>query len=243
MRVIDLEELLKKRDQWGDRQDLWKNKKLQTDFRECSNNKCWYTEIKLIGQDTPVDHWRPKAEIKPYKTYNFNKPLQAQGYHWLKREPSNYRLSCTYANRKTGEGGKGCFFPLADESEYLTELGDENEIPLLLDPCNVDDVRLITFIGNEVGAATTEEYGRRRVEVSADIYNLRDPYIKAERGKVWAEVDKTLEEYNSGEITKNACLRRLKIYTSRDSQFSACAIACINSLATEEIIAELDLVL
>ena len=243
MRVIDLSELLKKRNRWGNREELWKNKNLQADFREQGFNKCWYTEVKLIGQDAPIDHFRPKSEIRKYKDYNYNEPLQTQGYYWLKREPENYRLSCTYANRITGAGGKGCYFPLSDESEYLTPFGTENELQLLLDPCNADDVKLLSFIGNEVVAATTDEYFKTRVEVSADIYNLRDPYIKAERGKVWDEVDKTLEEYESGDINKNACIRKLKMCIGRDSQFSACAIACVNSLAPDEIKNELDLAL
>lgn len=243
MRFIDLPKLLKKRYRWGNRDELWKNAKLQSDFREYSHNKCWYTEVKLAGHDAPVDHFRPKAEIRPYEHYNFNQPLQAQGYYWLRREPNNYRLSCTYANRKTGEGGKGCFFPLADDSEYLTPNGTENESSLLLDPCNSDDVRLISFLGNEVVAASTDEHVKTRVKVSAEIYNLRDPYIKAERGKIWDEVDKTLAEYTSGDISKTSCLRRLRISIDRDSEFSACAIACVNSLAPDEIIAELDLTL
>ena len=241
MRVIDLPKLLKKRYRWGNRDELWKNPTLQSDFREFSHNKCWYTEVKLAGHDAPVDHYRPKAEIKPYENYNYNKPLQSQGYYWLRRDPNNYRLSCTYANRKTGEGGKGCFFPLADDSEYLTPNGTETETPLLLDPCNADDVKLISFLGNEVVAASTNEHEKTRVKVSAEIYNLRDPYIKAERGKVWDEVEKTLAEYESRDISKDACIRRLKLYSSRESQFSACAIACINSLAPDDIIAELDL--
>ena len=102
-------------------------------------------------------------------------------------------------------------------------------------------MKLLTFIGNEVNAATTDEYEKTRVKVSVEIYNLRDPYIKAERGKVWDEVDKTLEEYTSGDISKNSCLRRLKECISKESQFSACAIACVNSLAPDEIKNELDL--
>lgn len=243
MRFIDLSKLLKKRYRWGNRDELWKNPKLQSDFREYSQNKCWYTEVKLAGHDAPVDHHRPKAEIKPYENYNYNKPLQTQGYYWLRREPNNYRLSCTYANRKTGEGGKGCFFPLADDSDYLTPNGTETETPLLLDPCNLDDVKLISFLGNEVVAASTNEHEKTRVKVSAEIYNLRDPYIKAERGKAWDDVEKTLEEYASGDINKNACLRRLRNNIDRGSEFSACAIACVNSLAPNEIIAELDLTL
>ena len=110
MRFIDLNELLRKRSRWGHRQELWKNKELQKDFRDHGFNKCWYTEVKLLGQDAPIDHWRPKAEIRQYKAYNYNRPLQCQGYYWLSNDPNNYRLSCTYANRKTGDGGKSCFF-------------------------------------------------------------------------------------------------------------------------------------
>lgn len=243
MRYIDLTTLLRKRYRWGHRKELWKNKALQTDFRVFGHNKCWYTEVQLIGQDAPVDHLRPKAEIKPFEDYNYNRPLATQGYYWLKNEPNNYRLSCTYANRKTGEGGKGCYFPLADGSEYLTENGQEHEIPLLLDPCNEHDVNLISFLGNQVVAATSDAFEKVRVKVSIDIYNLKDPYIKAERGKVWNEVEKTLEEYEEEEISRNACLRRLHALVNRESRFSACAIACINSLAPDEIKEELDLIL
>ena len=48
MRFIDLPKLLKKKSSWGKRDELWKNKNLQSDFREYGFNKCWYTEVKLI---------------------------------------------------------------------------------------------------------------------------------------------------------------------------------------------------
>ncbi len=241
MRYIDLNPLLVKRKAWGSRKELWKNKKLQEDFRKHSFNKCWYTEVKLLGQDTPIDHWRPKAEVKPYKHYNYNKAIAAQGYYWLESEPTNYRLSCTYANRKTGDGGKGCYFPLSDSSDYLTKNGTETEIPLLLDPCNLSDVMLISFLGSEVVAATTDLFEQERVKVSAEIYNMIDSEIKAERRKVWDEVEKIIEEYECNEISKTACLRRLKAMVNRDAQFSACAIACVNSFAPDDIKTELDL--
>lgn len=241
MRYIDLNSLLVKKKSWGKRKELWKNKKLQEDFRKHSFNKCWYTEVILLGQDTPIDHWRPKAEVKPYKHYNYNKTIAAQGYDWLANEPTNYRLSCTYANRKTGNGGKGCYFPLADSSEYLTPNGNEIEIPLLLDPCNKNDVKLISYLGSEVVAITSNNFEKERVKVSSEIYNMNDSEIKAERRRVWDEVEKTIEEYDSNEISKKACLRRLKAAVNRDAQFSACAIACVNSLASDEIKQELDL--
>lgn len=156
MRYIDLDELLKKRRRWGSRKELWRNAKLQSDFREYFFNKCWYSEIRLVGQDCHIDHFRPKAKVVQYKNYNYNRAIQSCGYHWLKNDPRNYRASCIYANRKTGEGGKACFFPLADDSEYLTEGGEEKEIPMLLDPCKEDDVKLLSFMGNTV-VSTSED--------------------------------------------------------------------------------------
>lgn len=243
MRYININKLLKKRYRWGKRKELWKNRILQKDFRDFSYNKCWYTEIQLIGQDAPIDHFRPKGAIKPYKEYKYNEPLKDTGYAWLKNEPSNYRLCCTYANRVTGVGGKSCYFPLSNESEYLTEGGSEREVPLLIDPCNRNDVQLISFMGNQVVSTSKEEYCKKRIEVSASIYNMNDPYIKTQRAKVWDNVEKILAEYQANNINEAACLRWLSDAIDRSAQFSACAIACVNSLAPDEIKAKLDLIL
>lgn len=110
MRYIDITDLLRKRYRWGHRKELWKNENLKSDFRKYFFNKCWYSEIKLLGQDAPIDHFRPKAEVRQYGEYNYNYPLENIGYYWLKNSPENYRVCCTYANRKTGDGGKSCFF-------------------------------------------------------------------------------------------------------------------------------------
>ena len=241
MRYIDLEPLLRKRPRWGQRRELWKNSNLQQDFRDYFYNKCWYTEVILIGQDAHIDHFRPKAKVIQFETYKYNQPLSDIGYHWLKNDPSNYRVCCVYANRITGEGGKGCYFPLSNRSPLLTEGGGELEEPLLLDPCKREDVKLLSFMGNNVFAASTNPDEQQRVAVSNRIYNLSDPYIMVERAKVWNGVEKTLEEYLTGEIDRNSCLRRLQSAVSRDAQFSACAIACVNSLAPDEIKDELDL--
>ena len=243
MRFIDLEKLLRKRSRWGHRKELWKNEKLRQDFRDFYYNKCWYTEVKLLGQDAPIDHFRPKAEIKKFENYRYNLPLANCGYYWLSNDPSNYRLCCVYANRKTGEGGKGCFFPLSDRSPLMTEGGVEVEEPLLIDPCKREEVELISFMGNKVVSTSTNPFDITRVEVSKRIYNLEDTYIMAERSKVWVFVEKILAEYQSGDISRTSCLRQLKEATSREAQFSSCAISCINSMAPDEIKAELDLIL
>ena len=181
-----------------------------------------------------------KQSIK-YKDFHDNENIRTTGYHWLKNEPTNYRGSCIFANRATGEGGKGCFFPLKDGSPCLTDGGTEIEIPLLLDPCKKEDVELISFMGNNVECSTNNEFDKERVEVTRVIYNLIDGGIKRGLTSVWNEVDKTLSEYESSEISEGACIRRLKELVSRENRYSACAISAVKSLAPEDIQAQLDL--
>lgn len=50
---------------------------------------------------------------------------------------------------------------------------------------------------NQVVPVTNGEMGICRVKVSSDVYNLKDLYIRVARGKVWNEVEKALEEYES----------------------------------------------
>ena len=169
--------------------------------------------------------------------------IQDKGYYWLANDPSNYRACCIYANRKTGDGGKGNYFPLADDGVYQSEKDENNEHPMLLDPCVAEDVKLLSFLGNRVVPATDDELGKERVRVSASIYNLTDAYISNERGKIWASIEQLLTEYSSGDISKSSCIRQLRDAISPEAPFSACAIACVNSLAPDEIKSELDLIL
>lgn len=241
MRYIDLSGILTKRRNWGNSAKLWENKQLKRDFRDYFHNKCWYTEVQLIGQDVHIDHFRPKAAVKQFEKYNYNHPLSTCGYYWLKNDLRNYRVCCVCANRQTGQGGKGNFFPLADESPFLTVHGGEREIPLLLDPCDQEDVALISFVGNQVIPSSVKDLDRIRVKITEVIYNMVDPYIKAERAKIWESVAKVLEEYESKNISRSVCIRQLRDAVSREAPFSACAIACINSLAPDELKQELDL--
>lgn len=239
MRYIDLNKILVHRHTWGNRQELWRDPKLVEDFRNYGYNKCWYTEVELAGHDPHIDHWRPKAEVLPYKGYKYNEPLRYLGYHWLANNPENYRLSCICANRKTGEGGKGRYFPLSDSSACLTPNGQEIEDPLLLDPCDKNDVKLVSFLGSDVIAATKDPLKQEKVRVSAEIYNMIDSHIKKKRRAVWDEIEQTIKEFEEEEISKKACIRKLTKAVDRMSEFSACAIACINSLAPDEIKDEL----
>ena len=69
MRYIKIEDLLVFRSRWGQGNELWKNSVLKKDFRDFFHNKCWYTEVPLVGQDVHIDHFRPKAAVKPFENF------------------------------------------------------------------------------------------------------------------------------------------------------------------------------
>lgn len=241
MRYINTDALLSKRESWGNSAELWKNPMLKKDFKEYFYCKCWYTEVSLAGHDVDIDHFRPKGAIKQYKSYNYNSSLAKTGYNWLINDIKNYRASCGFANRPRGAGGKRDWFPLEFGSPLFTPDGKEIERPLLLDPCVKEDVQLISFMGNEIGCTTTDANNQERVKVSSEIYNLTDTDIKQKRIRVWNEVEKTLQEFDSGDIIETCCVRRLGEMVARSSEFSACAVSAVNSLAPDSIKAKLDL--
>ncbi len=243
MRYIDMTDLLAKQASWGNPSELWRNPTLRRDFKNFFYKKCWYSEASIAMNDVHIDHFRPKAEVVQYEQYAYNIPLKNTGYYWLKNDAQNYRASCAFCNRKTGDGGKQNFFPLQTDSPWLTCNGNEVEKPLLLDPCNEDDVKILSFFGKDVVCASSLTGDSDRVEASRVIYNLDHPDITYMRSKVWEGISQIICAYESRNMTKSECIRQLGISVSREAQYSACAIACVNSLAPDEIIAELDLTL
>lgn len=243
MRYINLEGLLIKRDRWGNGQNLWENRTLKKDFREWFFDKCWYSETPLMGQDVNIDHFRPKAEVKKYKQYKYNEPIKNTGYHWLRNAPENYRACCLVSNRVTGDGGKGNYFPLKENSPYLTVNGCEDEQTMLLDPCVQEDVNKLTFMGNKVVAASNNDEDKERAKITEKIYNLSSPYIMPYRAKVWEDVAKILNELEANPTNEAYFLQKLQDAVSKNAPFSACAIACVNSLAPDYIKDQLDLAL
>lgn len=244
MRYINLDELIKnKQSRWGHANDLWKGEKIKKDFKNYFNCKCWYCESVMAGSDKPIDHFRPKSRVDRYKNYNYNKNIANTGYSWLKDDPKNYRCSCTYSNRKTGNGGKGCYFPLSDNSGYLASGSVDTSIeqPMLLDPCVKSDVKLLTFVSALPACSTDNDYDKKRVNVSIELYNLNDGDIKACRLRIWNQVMDDIEDYENGNMNEVACIRKLKGYISRDNPYSAAAIAAVLSWNNEDIKGKLDL--
>jgi hypothetical protein len=165
-------------------------------LRELSNKKCWYCESIDARSDNAVDHYRPKGNVKGAKPPH-------QGYWWLAFDWKNYRFSCTYCNsiRKSAEttGGKQDYFPLFDETARARTDSDsiDDELPLLLDPTKMTDVKLIAFSEDgDVGPVTTDPDRReyKGAIESAVRYHLKHPIIVERRMERLRTVRKWVEE-------------------------------------------------
>jgi hypothetical protein len=115
-------------------------------IRKVMAEKCWYCEARETRSDMPVDHFRPKNCVAECKEH--------EGYWWLAFNWGNYRYSCTYCNSRRvdveSEGGKQDHFPLLNPGDRVfDENGDiKAEHPVLVDPCDVDDVKLLIYLPN-----------------------------------------------------------------------------------------------
>lgn len=126
---------------------------------------CWYSDCSLDGAYGDMDHFRPKS-----RTRNLEKQvLLDEGYWQLAYEYTNYRLSCEVVNRS----GKLDFFPVRNGIACTNNI--ENEEPYLLDPCNLEDTKLIGYReGGEVVCETCNDWDYERVCVSKELYKLNE---------------------------------------------------------------------
>ena len=133
---------------------------------------CWYSDCGLEGAFVDVDHYRPKNRSLDLE----EKTILEDGYWWLAYDYKNFRLSCEVVNRRYNEAGKVDFFPLKDCTDVATHNGLEDlEKPLLLDPCNEEDTKLIGYReGGEIVSESDDLWDSERVEKSAKIYNLNE---------------------------------------------------------------------
>jgi hypothetical protein len=204
-------------------------------LRELSNKKCWYCESIDARSDNAVDHYRPKGNVKGAKPPH-------QGYWWLAFDWKNYRFSCTYCNsiRKSAEttGGKQDYFPLFDETARARTDSDsiDDELPLLLDPTKMTDVKLIAFSEDgDVGPVTTDPDRReyKGAIESAVRYHLKHPIIVERRMerlrtvRKWVEeADRQLDRYVNNEdpfarSTAESRLQDIREAVSPEAEYSA----------------------
>lgn len=178
----------------NDHQDIWKD--IKEALWALSYGKCWYCESIDPRSDNAVDHYRPKGNVRGAEPPH-------SGYWWLAFECKNYRFSCTFCNtiRKsaTTVGGKQDYFPLWDENKRAKCDADdiEEELPLLLDPTKISDVRLIAFAEDgSIGPAVdkTQEREYRMAGETITRYHLRHPVLKERRAVTLKDVRELIED-------------------------------------------------
>jgi len=182
-------------------------------------NKCCFSEAKFVGDDSHVEHFRPKGQIDEWRSGFSYKP----GYYWLAYNWLNLFLCKSTINSSY----KRNFFPLVDELQRNRSHSDTNiEIPLLVDP-SLDNPRdHIRFIGDEPVGLTVQ--GKCTVEL---LY-LRSPEFEEARRsrlrilKLFKEgVEKALKNgYTVHEPHVADAINELRAYVQPHSEFSSMAI-------------------
>lgn len=174
-----------------------------------SYGKCWYSESPDPQSFFDVDHFRPKAEAQRDEG-----GAKDSGYPWLAFDWDNFRYSAGRSNRHSIDEeaeevvGKGSWFPLCQGSPCATwdNRTVAAERPVLLDPTNVGDMRLV-----KIGSAGSVEpsgicvgTNRERVAKSVKYYGLDLPALKEARLQVMREVQEMLDVLLQTVETANA---------------------------------------
>lgn len=213
--------------------------KIKAHLENSSNRKCWYTESKNPGCLNDVEHFRPKGRVED------DKGTLIHWYWFLAFNPLNYRLSCTLPNRPNTNsihagktGGKGDQFPLLENSNHATNIGElANERPVILDPCNHADTLLLAFSpdGRPVlsplfaGDATAS----LRVEASNLLLNLDYPTFNVDRERIYNRVVELIERGDRYKLEGSSALNdvrhdlcRLMSADAEYSKAAECYIRC-----------------
>ncbi|WP_244471899.1 hypothetical protein [Rhizobium phaseoli] len=163
-----------------------------------SYGKCWYSESPDPQSFFDVDHFRPKSEAKRSET------ITDEGYPWLAFNWDNFRYSAGRSNRlstdeETDEtAGKSSWFPLIDGSVVASwddrRVADER--PLLIDPTDQDDARLIKVDTNGRIAPSRFCVGtnKKRVTASTKLYGLDLPNLTEARLRVMRDVSRRVDD-------------------------------------------------
>jgi hypothetical protein len=209
---------------------VWRE--LKDGLAQLLHDKCWYCETPVDRSDNAVDHFRPKNRVSDAANPH-------PGYRWLAFDANNFRYACTYCNsrRKDVEGGtaggKADRFPLVDEAQRIYVTGPvTQESPVLLDPCEISDWRLLgCHQENGLPCATsTNTLAKQRAEVSIEVYHLHyEPTCKKRHTaavQLMADIDdaKRLFDLATQDPSKESEFKtvaaRLRRAIDRDSAFS-----------------------
>ena len=177
----------------NDHGTIWRD--LKDGLANLLHDKCWYCESSVDRSDNAVDHFRPKGRVSDAANLH-------TGYSWLTFDESNFRYACTYCNSRRKDlengtaGGKSDRFPLLNEAHRVYAVGTvAAEQPLLLDPCELSDWRLLGCHqeNGQPCATSADPVARQRAEASIEIYHLHyEPTCKRRHAaavQLMADVD------------------------------------------------------
>lgn len=216
------------------RQNVWRE--LAPQLAALSKGKCWYSESRNPTADKDVDHFRPKNRVDEEPDH--------EGYWWQAFDWRNFRYSSQWCNQRRNDrigktsGGKWDHFPLCANSFRATKEGDDcdQEEPILLDPIDPDDWKLLSFRPNGEPTPTarpnTTEY--ERADKTIAIYHLNCRELVNERRPIAGHVERLIQELETL-LPKITDLTIRKMYKNRekdllrlihrDSDHSAAALA------------------
>ncbi len=228
-------------------QKLWSN--LKAKLWKLGNMKCWYSEAKLKVAEGHVEHFRPKNT-----PHGLNGEKHC-GYWWRAFDWDNYRLAHPDCNLRrkdylTGNMlGKGAYFPLKDGDIRATCKAEESgEHPVLLDPTNPSDCKLISFDTNDgtpVPAFSFDEdsWRHQRAKESIDYYHLNEGTWNCDRKDLIDEVgilcDRLLEEESSPNRDIDKCdelTDELVGYIDEHKPFTAACMQVIREKGLLEVV-------
>lgn len=163
--------------------------KLKPWLQALSAGKCWFSEVRELYSHYDVEHFRPKKEAKALDA------TVRDGYWWLAFDYMNFRLCGNVGNRK-----KGGWFPLQAGTQCSTYAlqCEEAETAYLLDPIDIEDVRLLVFDeeGKAVARPGASAWEVLRVAETVQRLKLNEHAVLAEeRRKVWNKVSGLIATY------------------------------------------------
>ena len=162
---------------------LWS--KIKQLYIDLQNSKCCFCEKPLEGKiEQDVEHFRPKAEVKPWKVpaqlaaegLSVQQPADGSaedGYSQLAYQPFNYAMSCKTCNSTL----KRNLFPIEGtrDSASVDPSTMKAEKALFIYPIGSFDTDPEDLIGFEALSPVPRNasgYGRRRALVAIEVFRL-----------------------------------------------------------------------
>lgn len=196
--------------------DAYRSAAVKTALRKAQHNKCCFSEAKFVGDDSHVEHFRPKGKVQIYQKGSSTYP----GYYWLAYDWSNLLLCKSTIN----SSAKRNFFPLEDETQRNKKHNDAfTEMPLLIDPSVDDPKDHIEFKGDEPVGKT------KRGQLTITLLRLRSSELEEARRKKLQLIEGLRDLVNLliangisiNDATVQSSIDKLRSTTKVDAEFSS----------------------